>query len=392
MSTARHSLAIDAEDNTGWKTEPGKAHFAVFEPEEPTPATDGKVLRVTLEFKWEGPRFLLGCFRLSVARDKVPPPATVSCNDGDRKRIAALPASEQVQEFPTIDPKAASDLLKNKTPLHPGQEPRGPSWPAGFLRGGTEPKPQCVRVFDSTQAHHCSPSMKGRLMSMRSWFAALRPPMADPRLGPVERVPLCVEALEDRTLLSANVIVSSTGIFPQFNLVNPGSDGAFGTQVVTLNTGNIVVTDPAANNGAGAVYLFNGQSGALISTLSGSVSGDKVGSGGVTVFNTGNFVVESPLWSGGAVSDLGAVTFENGLTGTNGTVSAANSLVGSHAGGDEVGTGGVTALSNNNYVVDSPTWDGSLGSGDLGRRHDRGQRNRLGHQQPRRQHGQRSGW
>jgi hypothetical protein len=105
-------LAIDAEDNTGWKTEPGKTHYAVFEPDEPTPATDGKVLRVTLEFKWQGPQFLLGCFRLSVAKDKVPPPDTVSCNDGDRRRIAALPASEQIREFPTINRKAASDFLK----------------------------------------------------------------------------------------------------------------------------------------------------------------------------------------------------------------------------------------------------------------------------------------
>ena len=51
-------------------------------------------------------------------------------------------------------------------------------------------------------------------------------------------------------------------MFPQFNLVNPNPGGAFGTAVVALKTGNIVVTDPAANDDAGAVYLFNGQSGA----------------------------------------------------------------------------------------------------------------------------------
>ena len=51
----------------------------------------------------------------------------------------------------------------------------------------------------------------------------------------------------------------------------------------------------------GAVYLFNGQTGALISTLSGSngqgFAGDEVGSGGVVALPSGNFLVLSPLWA-----------------------------------------------------------------------------------------------
>ena len=83
---------------------------------------------------------------------------------------------------------------------------------------------------------------------------------------------------------------------PQFNLTNPASGGTFGSQVVVLSTGNIVVTDPTVNNNAGAVYLYDGASGALISTLSGN-AGDQLGSGGLTVLTNGNYVVADPAHS-----------------------------------------------------------------------------------------------
>ena len=50
------------------------------------------------------------------------------------------------------------------------------------------------------------------------------------------------------------------------------------------------------------------------------------------------------------------MTWGNGTTGISGTVSAANSLVGTTE-GDGVGGGGVTALTNGNYVVRSHYWD-----------------------------------
>jgi len=134
--------------------------------------------------------------------------------------------------------------------------------------------------------------------------------------------------------------------------------------VVALSTGNVVVTSPfdnAGGTGAGAVYLFNGTTGALISTLIGSHAGDNIGSGGVTTLSDGNYVVSSPDWTNGAAADLGAVTWGSGTAGVSGAVSATNSLVGSTA-NDSVGSGngftlgGVTALSDGNYVVTSPNW------------------------------------
>ena len=58
--------------------------------------------------------------------------------------------------------------------------------------------------------------------------------------------------------------------------------------MVALSTGNVVITSPydnAGGTGAGAVYLFNGATGALISTLIGSHAGDNIGSGGVTALS-----------------------------------------------------------------------------------------------------------
>ncbi|MBX7105248.1 MAG: hypothetical protein K1X57_14290 [Gemmataceae bacterium] len=140
---------------------------------------------------------------------------------------------------------------------------------------------------------------------------------------------------------------------------HPASGNQFGTHVVPLATGNVVVTAPgdAANGtGTGAVYLFNGKTGALISTLQGSTAFDAIGSGGVIALANGNFVVRSPNWDSGSLQNVGAVTWGSGVTGVSGVVSAGNSLVGAQA-FDQVGNDTVTPLTNGNYVVRSPAWD-----------------------------------
>jgi hypothetical protein len=82
---------------------------------------------------------------------------------------------------------------------------------------------------------------------------------------------------------------------------------------------------------------------------------------GVTALSNGNYVVSGPGWNGGR----GAATWGDGSTGVSGTVSAANSLVGTND-GDRVGSGSVTALSNGNYVVTSPGWNGGRGAATWG--------------------------
>ena len=169
---------------------------------------------------------------------------------------------------------------------------------------------------------------------------------------------------------------------------HPIAGNKFGSYTYVLTNGNVVVAvpnDSLVNSAAGAVYLFDGTTGALISTLTGSSVGDNVGIGGVTALTNGNFVVNSWMWHSW---DLGAITWGSGTTGVNGAVSAANSLVGVYAndslgapnvvsGWDArnninmtIGHGGVIALTNGNYVVSSPwaysnggmvTWGNGLG-------------------------------
>jgi hypothetical protein len=67
----------------------------------------------------------------------------------------------------------------------------------------------------------------------------------------------------------------------------------------------------------------------------------------------------------GTIYNAGAVTFGNGSTGITGVVSATNSLIGTHT-RDEVGSVGVSTLSNGNYVVCSREWDGYRGAATFG--------------------------
>lgn len=133
-----------------------------------------------------------------------------------------------------------------------------------------------------------------------------------------------------------------------------------GSHITVLTNGNYVVTDPEWNDGGkthvGAVYLYNGANHQLISTLTGSKKNDRVGSRGVTALSNGNFVVCSPEWSNGPAAFAGAVTWANGTTGISGKVDASNSLVGSMA-NNFVGVDNITPLPNGNYVVRSTLWD-----------------------------------
>ncbi|MFM2065445.1 MAG: hypothetical protein RLZZ584_354, partial [Pseudomonadota bacterium] len=133
--------------------------------------------------------------------------------------------------------------------------------------------------------------------------------------------------------------------------------------VTALGNGNYVVASPlwdgAAVNVGAATWVAGGAAfaGAVGAgnSLTGSSTNDGVGSGGVTALSNGHYVVASPDWSAGQ----GAVTWRNGSTGGAAVVGVANSLVGT-APDDHVGSGGVTALTNGNYVVASPQWDGAV--------------------------------
>ncbi|MCE7073145.1 T9SS type A sorting domain-containing protein [Dyadobacter sp. CY327] len=157
-------------------------------------------------------------------------------------------------------------------------------------------------------------------------------------------------------LLFINISVSTA---QRTQVAGPPGSGSFGSKITVLTNGNYVVTDPDWSDGAipnvGAVYFYNGATHKLISVLTGSKANDHVGIFGVTALTNGNFVINSPFWSNGSASNAGAVTWANGTTGISGKVSASNSLVGSQA-GDLIGGEHVYPLTNGNYVVRSTGW------------------------------------
>ncbi|MCU1401445.1 MAG: hypothetical protein JWN62_4554, partial [Acidimicrobiales bacterium] len=166
------------------------------------------------------------------------------------------------------------------------------------------------------------------------------------------------------SILASVVVVSAADHSPalatsSIDVVGPVGSGTFGGQVLVLSNGNFVVVDklfdsPGAVD-AGAVYLYNGATRTLISTLAGSAAGDKVGLDGVVEVGASNFVVLSSQWHNGSAAGAGAATWVSGTVGLNATVSGANSLVGSNP-NDFVGREGAIRLTNGNYVVPSSQW------------------------------------
>ncbi len=151
------------------------------------------------------------------------------------------------------------------------------------------------------------------------------------------------------------------------SLVGSATTDRIGSDVTALPSGNYVVQSPGWGNAAtatlqvGAVTWCSGTAtcvGAVstANSLVGSTAGDQVGAYVVTVLANGNYVVVSSVWNNGAASFAGALTRCSGTAVCTGTVSPANSLVGSTT-NDSIGNYGITPLTNGGYVVNSPYWD-----------------------------------
>jgi hypothetical protein len=130
-------------------------------------------------------------------------------------------------------------------------------------------------------------------------------------------------------------MVSITGVPAQnIDIIGPAGSGFFGSQVLPLPNGNIAVIDHGYDSGAladvGAIYLYDGATGALLSTTTGTQASDMIGSGGALILTDGDFLVRSPSWDKGAVPDASALTRCSGTTGCPATITSANSLTGSN--------------------------------------------------------------
>jgi len=171
---------------------------------------------------------------------------------------------------------------------------------------------------------------------------------------------------------------------PENSLVGGSANDRIGEGgVFVLKNDNYVASSPywtggVPNGDFGAATWGSGSSGvrgivSVTNSLLGSARGDKVSLGvptgtghrdGVVLLDNGNYVVNSPSWGGG-VPARGAVSFGDGEVGLRGLVSPNNSLVGSIE-GDSVGSQGVAALSNGNYVVASSYWNNGVSGATVG--------------------------
>jgi hypothetical protein len=84
-----------------------------------------------------------------------------------------------------------------------------------------------------------------------------------------------------------------------------------------------------------------------------------LGEVGITVLSNGNYVICSPEWDNGIINNAGAVTWSDRSSNITGAINNTNSLVGLTA-NDRIGEGGITVLNNGNYVVASPNWDNGI--------------------------------
>ena len=146
-----------------------------------------------------------------------------------------------------------------------------------------------------------------------------------------------------------------------------GEDQLGSTRITALPSGNYVVTSKEDNeNGvveAGSVRLVDGRSGMQIgSTLAGDVEYDNLGSGGITALGNNYYVVASPYDDVNGIEDAGSVRLMDGNTG----VQIGSALTG-NVEFDFLGTSSITALSNNNYVIasSSDTENGILNVGSV---------------------------
>ena len=166
-----------------------------------------------------------------------------------------------------------------------------------------------------------------------------------------------------------NIIIDNTAGPAAFALQDPNAFAGkrFGSNLRVLGntvgntftpSGKVVIAASNDNLGganAGAAYLFDTNTGALVSSLTGNAN-NFLGNNGITALTNGNYVVSSASWNNGAATLAGAVTWGSGAAGVSGAVTNGNSLVGTTT-NDQVGRNGITALTNGNYVVSSNFWN-----------------------------------
>jgi hypothetical protein len=172
---------------------------------------------------------------------------------------------------------------------------------------------------------------------------------------------------------SAAITAADGLVVTREDLLGPDGTRRFGSTVTVLSSGNYVVYDPAWSSdgvdNVGAVFVYDGDTNQLLSTLTGKSSEDTLHSHIVPLGN-GNFLFVTPYFDHQGVTDVGAVTWVDGSESATRTISVESSLVG-HMETQRVGAkpngwdSDVTVLRDGNYVIVNEAW-GAGGVTDFG--------------------------
>ena len=150
-----------------------------------------------------------------------------------------------------------------------------------------------------------------------------------------------------------NITIGNSTIDQSFQLLdpNPAAGNNFANESVVLSNGNIVVSSPYDDliaTDAGAVYLFDPNTGALLSSINGANVEDRFGFGALTALNNGNYAFGNIFADINGAVDAGTVILADGNTGRE-----INRISGANA-NDFFGSTAIVALNNGNYVFGNP--------------------------------------
>ena len=164
-----------------------------------------------------------------------------------------------------------------------------------------------------------------------------------------------IEGLAGQLLLDPkNIIIDATSSGGLFQILdpNPAAGNDFGERIVVLGNGNLVATSPGddfAATDAGAVYLFDPETGELLGQINGENPDDRFGSDRVTALtNNNNYVFGNPNADINGIQDAGTMILADGETGEEiSRISGVNP-------DDFFGNSRIAALPNGNYVFGNP--------------------------------------
>ena len=168
---------------------------------------------------------------------------------------------------------------------------------------------------------------------------------------------IVVTAEDGSTTQTYSVTVTINSGISSLELIDPtpGTEDKFGSFVVSLANGNIAVSDPYDSTVApnsGAVHLYSPTSSTPIASIYGDDEEDNLGGTGIFALANNNFVIVSSSDDEDDVSDAGSVRLMNGTTGVQIGTALTGDIV-----GDQLGRSGISALSNNNYLIKSDADD-----------------------------------